>query len=663
MANRPLSSVRVLAAALALAAAASVASAQTAEEENPSDKVVFVATAGQPPFQMRDPGGAFGGFDIAVAQKLSQVMGQAAEVVFMTQKEMIEAMMTDRAHVVIGVESNRMYDKIFDYSGPYLINKVRLFVHEDTVFIHTLKDLSGLRVGVNRGTDIGEFVKLLPGVRLIVEPDTPTGLDDLEKRNIMVYLGDEHETQYYIRTGRLAGIKAIGGALMLKRRSFAVRKGKDELLGRINGALDQMKKDLTIQEIYDEWFGTAGESHFNRRFLVLLLSVLGLVATVLLVTLIWSQKLSAAVSARTHELTAERAHFQNIFDHASDGIILIDPADTTILEANRAAEGIFGFSKTELLKMKLASLEISEDANLAQSLGRVMGSGGESAMFEGRFRTKSLQNVDVLVHARSFPAKGKNLIEAIVRDITERKKIQEMKDTILQDVAHELKTPMSKVAMSVDLMERNLSDHDRSAYARFFDICHRSVSRLQHTIDGILNLSRLEAQTLKVEAEVFVAQDLLMTVMEELGVFAQRKGLALVNLLPREPLYLKGDMEMIRRLFVNIIHNAIKFTNHGSVTVLAEEDKYKLVKISVKDEGIGLEPEDLKKVFTRFYQKNPTYEGCGIGLTIAQKIVSLHSGVIWAESGGPNRGTTMHIMFPLWTKDGDGGAKPGGVLG
>jgi PAS domain S-box-containing protein len=630
--------------ALAIAAGAATAAAdepQAPPAGGPTTQPLIIGVFDdRAPYLVRDPAGNAGGFDAGVARAMARTMNVPIGFRILTAEETVPALLRSEVDAVAGVTPRR-------YTQPVFINKMRLFVHQETVFIHTLKDLKGVRVGVNRGVDTAEFLKLVPGVELVPEPDTASAFRDLVDRRIAVYFGDENEAQHYIRVQNLAGIKTVGGALILKRRCFAVRKGNRELLARLNNAIDGIKRDFTLQAVQDEWFGRpAFWGYYQRRFLMLLLAVLGLVATVLLVTLVWNQKLADAVSQRTQELAAEREHFQNIFDHASDGILVVNPEDTSLMEMNRAFEDITGVAKEELVGRELRLLDASEEASLDERLRQVVEIGG-STMFEARIRTKSNRLVDLLIHARPFPFRGRTMVEAIVRDVTERKKVQEMKDTILQDVAHELKTPMSKMAMSIDLLERNLSKEHGEAYGKFFEICHRSIRRLQHTIEGILNLSRLESEALKMSMDVFALQDILMAVIDELYVFAQRKGLHVLNEFDREPILVHGDSEMVTRLFINLIHNAIKFTDRGSIIISAAKDA-RFAKVSVKDNGIGLEEEDLKKIFGRFYQKTPTYEGCGIGLTIAQKIVALHNGVIWAESEGLGKGTTMNVMFPLY---------------
>lgn len=639
----------LLIAALVLAAALPLRAEDSATAPDSGvtpKKWVFAAFDDRVPYHVREADGAIRGFDAAIIQEISRLLKRPVEIRLFTEPEVLRAIGAGELDGVLGVTENRPLARMLDVSSPYFINKTRLFVHEETDFIRTLKDLKGVRVGITPAADVGDFLKLVPGVKLVMEPNAETGLRDLVAKKITVFLGDEHESQYHIRTKNLGEIKTVGGALILKRRMIGIRKGNRDFLSLANGALDQMKREFTLQTIQEDWFGRSPLwGHTQRKFLMVLLAALGFFAAVLLAALLWNQRLSDAVARRTQELEAEREHFRNIFDHASDGILIINPHDTGIMEANRAFEEMSGYSKEELMGMRLEDVDASGEEEIIKHVASVMQQGA-STMFEVRIRSKANMKLDLLIHARPFPYKGRTMAEAIVRDVTERKKVQEMKDTILQDVAHELKTPMSKMTMSIDLLERNLKNDDRTQYEKFFDICRRSIQRLQSTIDGILNLSRLESQTMQMEPDVIAIQDVLLTVIDELMVFGQRKGIQITHALPPQAILIKGDVDMLTRLFINIIHNAIKFTDRGEIRVTASREEL-FAKVSVKDDGIGLDPEDLKKIFGRFYQKTPTYEGCGIGLTIAQKIVSLHNGVIWAESEGPGKGTTMNVMFPL----------------
>ncbi|MBF0253675.1 MAG: transporter substrate-binding domain-containing protein [Candidatus Omnitrophica bacterium] len=601
----------------------------------------------QPPYHWQTSSGTTKGFDIDLANNVGEILGRPVTIRQVNETEARGLVASGDADAVIGLPDNKAGRTFFDYSSPYLVQKTRIFVREGTAFVRKLTDLRGLQVGVGKGADVSDYLSIIPRVRVVTEADAEAGLRSLLNRETTVFLGDEYECEYVIQTMRLAGLETVGGPILVRRRVLAVRKGNAELLGSINDALDRMKGDLRLQTIAGKWFARhirwAG---LGTRELIVLLVVLGVAAAVLLVTVIWNHKLSQAVDVRTRELQAEHAHFENIFEHASDGIVLLDADSCRATHANKAFEEILGFTEEELKKIELSELDASSERHFANQIHRATAC-RESVLFEARLLNKTREPVDLVIHARAFPFGDKPMVEAIARDVTEKKKLEAMKDTILQDVAHELKTPMAKLSMSIQLLEKKMPPALREPFEKHFDVAKRSVLRLQSTIEGILNLSRLESKATSVQMDIFVLQEVVQNVVQELQMFADRKNIGLENHMPSEPALIQGDLEMIRRLFVNLIHNAIKFTSEGAVALGMESDG-QFVKVSVKDTGIGLEKHELSKIFDRFYQKSAAYEGSGVGLTICQKIVTFHNGVIWAESDGPGFGTSMLVMFPLF---------------
>ncbi len=611
-------------------------------------KALVFATYGQfPPYHSLSEQGKNMGFDVDLAHALGRKLGREVIILQIPEEKIIDLVLDGKVDAIVGITYSKEGAKIFDFSEPYLNHKTRLFVHENTNFIKKFTDLRGMRVGIRRGVDINAYVKVVPGINPVIEPDTETGLLDLSNRLITVFMGDEYECEYVIQKNHMRDISTLGGSFLLRKRAIAVAKDNTELLASINTALQEMRGDMSLQMIHDEWLiRNIRWSGSGRKSLILLLSVLGVVAVILLVSLTFNQKLSEAVADRTKEVESEHSHFENIFEHASDGIVVLDPLNFKVIQSNHAFEDILQYSQQELEEMPLTDLELN-DANLLKTKIQEAMRGGDNVLFETRLATKSREPIDFIIHARAMPYKGRTMVEAIARDITQQKKLEVMKDTILQDVAHELKTPMAKLALSLELLEKNVSNNDKAN--RHFDVCKRSMVRLQNTIEGILNLSRLESHAAEVHMENIVLQDMLTSIIQELKMFADRKNIILsVQFDDLGPACVHGDLEMIRRLYINLIHNAIKYTDTGTVAVRLTRDE-QFVKVAVKDSGIGLSREDLTKIFERFYQKSAANEGSGVGLTISQKIVAYHNGSLWVESEGLGHGSTMLTMFPLYS--------------
>ncbi len=246
--------------------------------------------------------------------------------------------------------------------------------------------------------------------------------------------------------------------------------------------------------------------------------------------------------------------------------------------------------------------------------------------------------------------RGDEVVSAllIARDVTGRKKLEELKDNLIRDVSHELRTPLAKMEMSLaylmELMEQD--DIDRRRAVRTARMAHGSVQRLKQTVGGILDLSSLEAGVANYQLESLNPADLIRTVVQEMEPLAQAKGLALkVNLPDRLP-QVVGDWEKLFRVLTNLMDNAIKFSDEGEIVVSAVDGGQE-VEIAVRDRGQGIQEEHCQLIFERFYQEKSRFPGIGVGLAICQTIVKAHGGEIWAESPGRGQGATLHFTLPV----------------
>lgn len=237
---------------------------------------------------------------------------------------------------------------------------------------------------------------------------------------------------------------------------------------------------------------------------------------------------------------------------------------------------------------------------------------------------------------------------AMVRDISDQKRVEELKDNLIRDVSHELRTPLAKVRMSLDVLGEIMASEspDRARAERIGQLATRNVERLLRTVEGILDLSRLENGIRDSREHAIALEELVEEVVQYMGPLASARGLGLEAELPKERLPLVvGDRERLFRVLVNLLDNAIKFTPEGRVLVSAQV-RDGSVEVAVADTGQGIEPEVLERVFERFYQGKTHAEGVGIGLTICRAVIEIHGGRIWAESSGPGQGATFRFTLP-----------------
>jgi signal transduction histidine kinase len=173
-----------------------------------------------------------------------------------------------------------------------------------------------------------------------------------------------------------------------------------------------------------------------------------------------------------------------------------------------------------------------------------------------------------------------------------------------------------------------------------------NVERLLDTIEGILDISRLEAGVWAYRREEIELSSVVDEAAGYLDSLAQAKGVRLVRDVPQDLPRVEGDREKLFHVLVNLLDNAIKFSEEGQIVVSARCDGREM-EVAVCDEGQGILAENLGKVFERFFQEKTRHQGVGVGLTIAKAIVESHGGRIWADSRGRDQGTTVKFTLPI----------------
>ena len=239
----------------------------------------------------------------------------------------------------------------------------------------------------------------------------------------------------------------------------------------------------------------------------------------------------------------------------------------------------------------------------------------------------------------------------------ELRSLDKMKDSMIRDVTHELKSPVAQVQMAIGLWtgEANKEKMDKEKGKRLNTIIDDNIQRLKKTIQSILDLSVLESGRVAYQKENLDLEELINQVTAGLKLLAEKKNLSLTTRIPDKLPEVLGDRQEITRLISNLIDNAIKYSESGEIVVSALR-RPKQIEISVKDQGIGLSTPkgSYDKVFDRFFQERPSSDGSGVGLAICKKIVEAHGGKIWVESEGKGKGTTFKFTLSSDIKEQEG---------
>jgi signal transduction histidine kinase len=247
---------------------------------------------------------------------------------------------------------------------------------------------------------------------------------------------------------------------------------------------------------------------------------------------------------------------------------------------------------------------------------------------------------------------NRNLIEReeiISSQYEKLKQSDKMKDEFVNIAAHELRTPIQPILGLSEIMRPKVNSEDQV----YVDVIVRNAKRLQRLTEEILDVTKIESQSLKIEAEEFNLKDVIVNCINDviLDKHLTNDGKDKPKILyDPEDLPLKADKNRISQVVSNLMSNALKFSSGGTISVQAslksnDKNNNNEVIVSIKDNGQGIDPEILPRLFSKFATKS--YSGTGLGLFICKSIVEAHGGSIWAENNSDGKGATFSFTLPL----------------
>jgi len=277
-------------------------------------------------------------------------------------------------------------------------------------------------------------------------------------------------------------------------------------------------------------------------------------------------------------------------------------------------------------------------------------SAGLQSLIEGSRREKAGRTVDVKIGDRSFLAAAGYLpaqdgIVLLLTDMTERRRVDEMKKDFIVNASHELRTPLAAISGALELLLDGKAINDPAA----LDILSRHVVRMRAIVDDLLKLGELESPETRLDLKAVDPAALARRVVELYAARAAEKGLFLkIEAAPDLP-PVRADEVLLEQLLINLVDNAVKYTDRGGVTISLSPGKGQMT-FQVSDTGPGIAAEHLPRIFERFYLVDPARSrklgGTGLGLSIAKHIVLLHGGAIEARSEA-GAGTAFSVRLPL----------------
>jgi two-component system phosphate regulon sensor histidine kinase PhoR len=236
-------------------------------------------------------------------------------------------------------------------------------------------------------------------------------------------------------------------------------------------------------------------------------------------------------------------------------------------------------------------------------------------------------------------------------DITRLERLERVRQEFLSNVSHELRTPLTAIIAFVETLEDGAME-DKESNRRFLSIIRKNAERMHNLIDDILELSAIEAGTVRVEVEAVRLYALVNDVLSALASRAEARAVTLKNEVAPQAI-VHADARRLEQMLTNLVHNAIKFNReNGSVTI--SHERRERDRISVVDTGDGIPPEHIKRIFERFYRvdraRSRELGGTGLGLAIVKHLARAHGGEVSVQST-PGEGSTFVIELPSNAKE------------
>jgi PAS domain S-box-containing protein len=352
------------------------------------------------------------------------------------------------------------------------------------------------------------------------------------------------------------------------------------------------------------------------------------------------------------------ANYRKLFEYAPEGILIAD-AESRYLDANPAICRMLGYAREELITMGAQDIiQPEEERQIETALTAIHGRSDYNR--EWRFRRKDGTLFEAEVMATLMPD-GK--LMGLVRDISERKRAEteralreraeaadHIKSAFLATMSHELRTPLNSIVGFTGILLQGLAGPLNPEQNKQLDMVRSSARHLLALVNDVLDISKIEAGQLDVERAPFDIREAIDKAASLIGPQAAAKGLDLRLEIAPDPGMVIGDARRFGQILINLLGNAVKFTDRGGITLSASVGE--AVRVRISDTGIGIRAEDIPLLFQPFRQMESglarTHEGTGLGLAICRRLAELMGGGIAVESEW-GKGTTFTVTLPLET--------------
>jgi NtrC-family two-component system sensor histidine kinase KinB len=345
-------------------------------------------------------------------------------------------------------------------------------------------------------------------------------------------------------------------------------------------------------------------------------------------------------------LQAAHQRYRELFEDSIDSMLITD-WEGHVLEANRQAILLSGYTSEKLHTLTIDQLhEVNwnrtgvEFEILRQD---------RTCSYESSLHREDESHTPIEVHARRVEFDENDAIQWILRDITERKELDNLREDLTAMIYHDLRSPLANIVSSLDVLFSMVPEDDKDTVQSILKIAENSTDRIQRLVSSLLDVNRLEKGQPVADQKVVDTIALIQRAVLDVEPVAKGRRQTVSARLPQELPPIWVDEDMARRVLINLMENSVKFTPTGGHIAEHEEQ---WVHLWVKDNGPGIPAAEQERIFDKFTRLRGTNKssGLGIGLAFCRLAVLGHGGKIWVESE-PGKGSVFHFTFPVATEE------------
>jgi two-component system phosphate regulon sensor histidine kinase PhoR len=349
----------------------------------------------------------------------------------------------------------------------------------------------------------------------------------------------------------------------------------------------------------------------------------------------------------------QKQNVEAIIDSLRDPVLVVDENDRLLI-ANPAAGALFGFDSRYVDHAALPDIVAPYAEEFVTFLYRSRKNHADATRGQLVIGPSDCpRSFECVVSYVQHETQTAYSLVAVLHDVTREKEVTKIKNDFVSYVSHELKTPLASITAYAEMLLDGEAD-DEAMRHEFYTIIQGQATRLNRLIDNILNVSRIESGLMRIEKETVSLAILVEEQLQMIRSYAEDHRIHIIGNKPIVYDQVYADRDMMSQVIVNLLSNAIKYNcSEGSVTIETEVDESRAVaRVSVKDTGVGIPPDELEHVFDKFYRANSNEdraEGTGLGLNLVQQIVEkLHGGRVFVKSQ-LGVGSTFGFELPLAT--------------